>query len=136
MADATFDPALTSDLDRMRDILGDVDVDNPLSPDVTYLARLQQAGGSWKLAAASMARSFASRAINKMSSFSATGDMSISWNNRANDWLKLAQALEAEEAASQSPVGENHIWSTDVVRGDRNIRAEYSRPMRERKDPW
>lgn len=136
MDDATFNPALPTDLDRMRDILGDVDLDNPMAPDVTYSARLQAASGNWKLAAAAMARSFASRAINNISSFSATGDMSISWNNRARDWLLLAEQLEAEVSADQGEALENSIWSTDVIRGDRNIRGEYSRPMRERKDPW
>src|SRR5690606_19337650 len=79
---ATFDPALPLDLDKMRDALGDINVEKPLFPDVTYEAKLAEAGGAWRLAAAAMARSLAARAAKQMESFSAGSQPAIAWGNR------------------------------------------------------
>ena len=127
---ATYDPALLTDIDRMREVLGDTDVQNPLAEDETYQAKLILASGSWKLAAASMARSFASRAINDITSFSAGGDISVSWADRASAWLKLATSLEAEAARDAAPAeADNTLWSAGVVRRDVKPRGEYSKPL-------
>lgn len=128
---ASFDPSLPTPLDRMRDALGDIDVEAPLAPDETYMTRLNDAGGSWRLAAAAMARSFASRAISEPSSFTATGDMSVSWNNQAATWLKIAQALEADAARENQ--AEGGFWSASMERSDlATDTGEYSVHLRRR----
>lgn len=128
---ATYDPTLATDLDRMRDALGDVNVEAPFAPDETYLARLNEAG-SWRIAAAAMARSFAARAINDPSSFTAVGDMSVSWNDRASAWLRIASALESEAARDTAAIG--GFWSADVERGDLAYGGgEYSNPLMPRR---
>lgn len=129
---ATFDPNLLTDLDRMRDALGDINLESPFAPDETYLARLQEAGDNWRLAGAAMARSFASRAINSPTSFTATGDMSVSWADRAKSWLTIAAALEAENARLEEPV-RSGMWFASAERSDLDERdGEYSLPLRRR----
>lgn len=129
---ASFDPGLLTPLDWMRDALGDVNIEEPFAPDETYLARLNDANGSWRLAAAAMARSFASRAINDPSSFGATGDMTVSWNDRSSAWLKIAQSLEADAARIEPARG--GFWTAKLVRGDLAQRdeGEYSMELKRR----
>lgn len=100
---ATFNPALLTDLDRMRDALGDTDVTAPMFPDVTYDARLVEMGQAWRLAAAAMARSLASQANAKVQSFSEGDGVSVSWGDRARRWLDIAAALEAAHWALHAP---------------------------------
>lgn len=129
---ATFDPALLTPIDWMRDALGDVNIDAPYAPDATYEARLTDADGNWRLAAAAMARSFASRAINDPTSFSAPGDLSVGWTNRANEWLRIAAALEAD-AARLTPA-KGGFWTATLERGDLAQRdeGEYSIELKRR----
>lgn len=128
---ATYNPALLTDIDRMRNILGDVNVEVPYADDETYTARLLLASGSWKLAAASMARSFAARSINDVTSFSAGSDVSVSWTDRAAAWLKIAQSLEEDAARDIDPdAGANQTWwDATTTRAGKRIRSEYARPM-------
>lgn len=127
----TYNPALLTDLDRMRNILGDVNLDAPYAEDETYIARLLEASGSWKLAAAAMARSFAAQAINQVSSFSTGSDLAVSWSSRADSWLKIAQSLEQDAARDRETDDSTTSgwWSAKVTRSDRRVRSEYARPI-------
>ena len=127
-ATATFDPTLPTDLDRMRDALGDVDTDAALAPDATYLTRLADADDDWRLAAAAMARSFASRAAAKPESLSGDGVGSITWGDRAKRWLAIAGHLEAEAARLNRSGG---FWDADPERVDLiDTTGEYSISLR------
>jgi hypothetical protein len=126
---ATFDPNLATDLDRMRYAVGDTNVAAPFDDDVTYIAMLA-AYTDWRLAAAAIARGLASRAINRPNSFTAVGDVSLSWGDRATAWLKIAANLEAQVAAeattTDGAIGFALADRADLVQDD----AEYSNGLR------
>ena len=126
---ATYDPSLGDDISRMRQAVGDTHVTNPFEPDVTYTALLLDVS-NWRLAAAGMARSLAARAINRPSSFTSSGDITVSWADRASSWLKVANALEAAHAREMA---ENDTSATlhfaTPVRGERP-RGEYGNGLR------
>jgi len=129
---ATFDPALPLDLDKMRDALGDINVEKPLFPDVTYEAKLAEAGGAWRLAAAAMARSLAARAAKQMESFSAGSQPAIAWGNRTRRWLDVAAALEQAHAATveSNGGGAGAISTALPTRGNAGDRGEYSNGLK------
>lgn len=123
-----YDPALTTDRDWMRSRLGDTDDAAPFAPDETYDAYLAAADDNWRLAAAALARSLASTAINRPSSLSAPDEGSISWNDRAAAWLKIAAELEAE--ATRLGQG-GSLWVADIERSDLvTTDTEYSIALR------
>jgi hypothetical protein len=101
----TYNPALPTSRDEARLRLGDTSGTPSTSPateylpDATYDAKIV-ALGDWRLAAADLARALAARAINQPSSFTAVGDMSVSWTRRAENWLAIAGELEAEAGAT------------------------------------
>ena len=124
----TFDPALSTDRDWMRQRLGDTDDAAPIVPDATYDAYLADAG-SWRLAAAALARSLASAAVNRPRSLTGEGVGAISWGDRAAAWLKIAAELEAE--ASRLGEGSGALWTAEAERGDIGYTdAEYSVALR------
>jgi hypothetical protein len=126
---ATYDPSLGDDISRMRQAVGDTDLAEPFEPDVTYTALLLEAS-DWRLAAAALSRSLAARAINRPSSFTAVGDLTVSWSDRANAWLRLATALETAHARETS-AADNSIGFADPVRPDREKRhSGYSNGLR------
>lgn len=124
---ATYNPALTSTRDRMRDALGDIDTTAPMAPDVTYDAYLTDAGDDWRMAAAGLARRFAAQAAGKAQSIQGEPG-AINWGDRATKWLKIAAHLEAEAARLRTPSGS---WSADAERTDLlDISGEYSVALR------
>lgn len=128
---ASYDHALVSDLDRMRDALDDINTSAPFAPDVTYMAYLDSSGNDWRRATASMARKFASRAINSPSSFNIPGDISVSWHDRAAAWLKIAMFYE-EESDRLNP-SRDGFWQADVSRTDiETDTAEFSIELKRR----
>src|SRR5690349_12538890 len=96
----TYDPNLGSDLDRMRQIVGDIDATDWLRPDAEYLALLGQET-DWRLAAARMADSLAAQFGRRVDRY---GDQSVnvSWSSRVSAWQALAQRLRAEVAAERA----------------------------------
>lgn len=127
---ATYNPEQTSDLDRMRYALGDIDVTAPFDPDVAYLAKLAL-HVDWRLAAAAIARSLAARAISAPESFTAVGDMSISWSSRADKWLRIAGALEQAVAAERDRENVTSFGFLEAERADLPVAdAEYSNGLR------
>lgn len=53
----------------------------------------------WRLAAAALADALAVRAINRPTSFSAPGQMAISWADRSRGWLAIGKALREQVAS-------------------------------------
>lgn len=110
--------------ERMQFLLGDVDRVNPFLTDQEYADALAFYP-DWRLATAYLADSLASRAINSPTSFTATGDMSISWTDRARAWRSLAQSLRDEVASGAGPsMSVIAVTRRDAVSGGD---AEYSR---------
>lgn len=124
----TYDSALPTTRDEARLRLGDTSGTPTTSPateylpDATYNAVIE-ALTDWRLAAASLARSLAARAINQPSSFAAQGDMSVSWTDRAKRWLEIAAALEAEVSSESSTLGTVYTITAPFLTG-----GEYADP--------
>lgn len=106
---ATYDNTLPTALDRMRFSVGDINFTDTepagaLRQDEEYDAILLLQG-DWRLAAADMADSLAAQFAQSPDSFTATGDMSVSWKERVSTWLATARRLRtevADEAAASS----------------------------------
>jgi hypothetical protein len=105
---ATYDPSLSTEKDIVRFKVGDIDVTtnadgrtNALRPDVEYLAVLDL-HGDWRLATADMAESLASQYAQEPDSFTATGDMSVSWKERVKQWQWLASQMRSAVAAEDA----------------------------------
>lgn len=97
----SYDPTIVTDIDRMRYALGDITAPGN-DPDETYTAQLTAMGGSWRRAAAAIARSFAARGIGRPTQMSDDGT-AMSWmSDRSGAWLRLAAQLEAEAAAEEA----------------------------------
>lgn len=121
---ATYDPALGTDLDVVRYKTGDTDVSvdpasgagNWLNPDATISAILAMYPDDWRLACADVAEGLASRFAQEPDSFTATGDMSVSWRDRVKQWQWLAQQLRAESAAEVAASAGKRLVSAGVYR--------------------
>lgn len=83
---------------NIRYILGAVGGFATIVSDDEIRFAMETYPSDWRLAAAFMADSLASRAITDPSSFSLTSVMSVSWANRAEEWRKLAVSLRSEAA--------------------------------------
>ncbi len=70
-------------------------------PDVDYVDALTLYADR-RLAAAWLADQLAARAINQPTSFTATGDLSVSWADRAKGWERLAIRLRQQVAAEST----------------------------------
>jgi hypothetical protein len=82
----------------------------------------------WRLAAAYIADSLSSRAINDPESFALTGVMNVGWGDRAASWSRLAAKLRTQvaEEAGDNTIGP--VQATMLRREFRNAEpAEYSR---------
>lgn len=115
---------MPTDSERMQFLLGDVDRVTPFLTDQEYADALAFYP-DWRLATAYLADSLASRAINSPTSFSATGDMSVSWTDRARAWRLLAKSLRDDAAVGVGP----SMTVTAMTRQDISVGAgaEYSR---------
>ena len=91
----TYDPALPTSRDRVRDQLGDIDVENPIRGDETYDAMLQEYEYDENKVIARMARAFASQFARNPSSVSIPGGPSVSWSDRVANWRQMAKDAEA-----------------------------------------
>jgi hypothetical protein len=109
----SYDPSLATDLDRMRFRLGDTSNDpaTELLSDETYEAELTRLV-DWRLAAASIATSLSNSAGMALTSFSASGDISVGWGDRRAHLLKVAADLRAEYAAEQWTTGSGDVVMT------------------------
>lgn len=97
---ATYDPTLTTALDRMRFHLGDTTVvpeESALVPDETYTALLTLQGEA--LATATLAEGLAARFAQEPGLVTVNGK-TISWKDRVSTWLELARRLRADGASA------------------------------------
>lgn len=99
---ATFDQTLPTDLDWMRFILGDMNMDAPLRSDAQYQALLASSANRY-LACAEMAESLASEYAQQPDSFTAVGDVSLSWRERVKTWE--ARALQMRQLGGSASAG-------------------------------
>jgi hypothetical protein len=88
----------------------------------------------WRLAAAYVADSLASRAINDPESFGLTGVLTVSWGDRAAAWSRLSAQLRTQVA--EDSVNNGSIGAIQVTRLRREFLnaepAEYSQARRDR----
>lgn len=102
----SYDPSLATDLDWMRYRLGDTSNDPATEwlPDETYEAELA-IHSDRRLAAASIAIALSNSPNMALTSFSASGDMSVSWGDRRKHLLEVAKLLRDEVAAEEWATG-------------------------------
>lgn len=93
-------------IESIRFALGLVGESAGLIDDTDILRYLDLYPSDWRLAGASLATALASRAINRPTSFTATGKMSISWGDRAKTWLSIAKSLREQVAADDKKAAE------------------------------
>lgn len=100
---ATFDPTLPTARDRIRLLIGDHtfggDPTAALRQDETIDSALLLTG-DYRLATAELADGLAAEYGQEPDSFTATGDMAISWRDRVKAWENLSarmrRAVDAE----------------------------------------
>jgi hypothetical protein len=112
-------------------MIGDTDTSNEYFPDDTYDAEIETADTSWKLAAASMAESLAVVLEQRVTSFAATGDLSLGWSDRTRSLRALAVRLR-QEAADDAITASGSLVSIALQR-DASTRAEYRASSRYRQ---
>lgn len=123
--EGTYDPQLLSLRDRVRSTVGDVGPEF-LIPDATYDAQLDFET-DWRLAAAAIADQLAGMFNQKVTSFTAVGDFSSGWGNRAAEWRRQAQQLRATVAAEKGTNTTGHTASMPT-RAEEEEAWEYTNP--------
>lgn len=101
---ATFDPTLPTARDRIRLLIGDhtfgADPTAALRSDESINSVLTMTG-DYRLAVAELADGLATEYGQEPDSFTATGDMSISWRDRVSAWEELSARMRRAVAAEQ-----------------------------------
>lgn len=105
MSDATYNPALSTPLDRLRFALGDTDVTVPLLPDATYAAVLEAQGNDERAAVVALARSLLAREAQNPTRQTAADGQSVEFGTRLAGWQALLTADATAAAASASTRG-------------------------------
>lgn len=126
---ATYNNTLPTTLDRMRFAVGDInftelDTSGALRQDEEYDA-LVLLTGDWRLAVADMADSLAAQYAQSPDSFTAQGDMSVSWRERVSTWLSVARRYRTEVADELAASGVTAVSSTSPER-DYPDESEYA----------
>lgn len=121
----TFDPTLSTTIDRIRLIVGDTSDDEAteLFPDDTYEAEIANYT-NWKLAAAAMAEAVAVKIEQDPNSVNVPGEVAVSWQDRTRSLRLAATRLRAEAAAEDAASG-NGITSVALTRDGASSAAEY-----------
>lgn len=131
----SYDPTLTTALDRVRHAIGDTDANAPLRQDDTIAAVLDGVGGSETatvattaetLAIIDLASALAVEFARKPDSFSKSGGISVSWRERVKAWQTLASTLRASLATTAAVTGSVAV-SLGTYRGDDEVVSEYVR---------
>jgi hypothetical protein len=116
-----------TDSENIRFILGAFGDNEALLDETEIQHALLLYPDSWRLAAAHIADSLASRALNNPTSFTLTGLMQVSWADRARSWANIAKSLRAEVAASEAVDGIlGGVTSIQLTREAEGVYAEYS----------
>ena len=105
MSEATYNPALTTSLDRLRFALGDTDVAQPLLPDATYAAVLEAQGNDETAAVVALARSLVAREAQNPTRVVAADGQTTEFGTRLAGWQALLAADATAAAASASARG-------------------------------
>lgn len=121
----SYDHALATLRDRIRMIVGDTtgDPSTEFFLDESYDAVISQ-HTNWKVAAAVMAEGVAVKIEQDPSSFTAVGDMSVSWNDRTRMLREVAKRLRTE-AAAEDLATDNKVVSEALIRPGSGSAAEY-----------
>lgn len=114
---ATFDPTLTTTRDRLRFQLGDTDISAPLLEDVTYDAALALYP-DWRSAGVDLATALASRFAQEPDSIAISGEITLSWRARVQNWTRLAALWAAELGTSQSGIASTRALRDVVSTGE------------------
>lgn len=103
-----------------------------LVTDNEIIRQLELYPTDWRLAAAALADHLASRAINRPTSFSATGKMSVTWADRAKAWQNTASALRKQVLADDALAAGTGTVSNHQLRiaGEMPEDSEYAQPRR------
>jgi hypothetical protein len=124
---ASYNPALIDALDRVRRIVGDIDMAMPLMQDEEYNAILV-AYPNEADAAATVLENLAAQYANRPQSIAEAGGMSVVWGDRAKTWLALALRLR-QLRATDSGSGTGGFWSAPSIHQDdeADTHSEYYR---------
>lgn len=98
----TYDPSKSDAISKIRAVLSDTDPANPLKSDQEisgWLASLPD----WA-ATAQLAREIAGDFARKVSSFSASGTVAVSWRDRQQHYEDLAKLLETRQTLTYAMV--------------------------------
>ena len=127
----SFDESLPSAKDRVRDLINDVDPNNPILSDesiAVYLSGGSQEQTSELLAAACCLEKIATRFAQRATSISEGGG-SVNWGDRSKRYSELAAQLRATAANQESagglfaiaefaipPFGDREVLRNDLLR--------------------
>lgn len=122
----SFNAGLPTSRDRIRMIVGDTsnDEETEFFLDETYDATIAEYS-NWKIAAAVMAEGVAVTIEQNPSSFTAVGDMAVSWADRTRSLRDIAARMRREAAAEDVAV-DNTIVSVPLTRGTGSGDGEYA----------
>lgn len=126
----SYDPDLPTIRDRIRKMIGDTDPSKEFFLDATYDAEIALVS-SWKLAGASMAESLAVVLEQRVTNFSAQGDISVGWSDRTRSLRLLAARLRSEAAAEEAGI-DSTVVSVGLTRGG-STTSEYRTTNRYRR---
>ena len=119
--------------ESIRYILGAVGPLEGIISDEEITDALLVYPSDWRLAAAYIADSLASRAINDPESFGLTGVLTVSWGDRAAAWSRLSARLRTDVAEDTASSQLGAIQVTRLRREFLNADpAEYSQARRDR----
>jgi hypothetical protein len=128
----TYDPANLAIRDRIRALIADT---GPtfLIPDISYDTYIAEST-DWRVAAANAADQLASIYAKRVSSFTAQGDASVSYIDRAADMRKLSARLRLEAAMDAAANVEPTFYRSVVMERDSDVddASEYRSPDRVR----
>jgi hypothetical protein len=123
---ATFDQTLPTPKDRMRHLVGDTDMANPLRQDETYLALLVQYSETG--ATEQMAIALAAQYGQMPDTFSDDGT-AVSWKDRVKTWLELAARMRTALNEMDAKTGAALRVIKPISYCDLENETEYRRPM-------
>lgn len=124
----------SSKIENVRFTLALIGESAGLVTDAEILTQLEMYPADWRLGAAALADHLASRAINRPTSFAATGKMSVTWADRAKAWRATADSLRKQVKADDAlSIDLGVVGSAQLkVVGIEYEEPEYSRPRK----PW
>lgn len=124
----SYDPSLTTQRDRLRFQLGDIDPDAELLPDETYDAVLAQYANDERQSTITLATSLINRYAQMPNKVVTAGGSDVTWTNRVAGWQELIKRLRAETERDQA-VAASGLRTLRPRRAGSSERAEYRRDL-------